>query len=142
MKIKHKEVLIDLDSDLQEIFDITYDNIRQNTLADDAPQAARCLLYSDFLCGVSQARHAFEQEFKSDENFCNLTQFSKFCFLKVLQEAQREAIEKKEYIIAQGISCFSLWVAALALNKIEACKYMEEKIFDLARTEQLLRKSL
>ncbi len=132
MEVEHIEIHVDSDTNLLEVFNLTYNNVLLNTLREDAPDEARHALLGDFLGGIAVGRESFEELFKHEVIFGKKKKKVQVSFLNQLQTVQLEAMAGGNRAVAQGLSCFSLWVASIVMDRPEDKKVIEKTFFGLA----------
>ncbi len=129
MDINVIDMKITEDSDLSDVFDRTLNNVEH--FLEGLPEHLKEEGRHSYLGGIAVGRQTFEELFTDNANFCRAPRFLQIGYLKSLQKGQHDALENEDFLVCQGISSFSLWVAALLLNRESDVAYMEKKIFNL-----------
>ena len=135
MSINKIEIDVTEETDLREAFNKTYKNVFENYIDEDSTIEMKEAIKHDFISGVGVGRNAFEKLFRSETIFMLSPNLVRQGFIKALQSTQNEAIKNEEYVLAQGISCFALWTAAIALQRRSDKEYMEQVFFRLVEDQ-------
>ncbi len=91
----------------------------------------------EMFVGIDVGRDAFLSCFESDDDFKQQPKQKKTAFLLAVSSALQKSVRAKEFLIANGISAFTLWVVAMIQNDYETASHIEKSFADLRNKHDL-----
>ncbi len=120
--VKHVQLFITQDTDINEAFNNSLEVIKKNK----DPEVRKLILE-----GINTGRKVMMDVFNSEDEFIKSPKALKYNFMHACGTALRTAAECKDFEICNGMSLFTLWLVATIQDKAEEKAHIERELSKL-----------